>query len=212
MSVKNFKLIPKICRRIYRIIQRKRLKVSDFSIVTNTCIGGVIYHELGQRFLSPTINLTMEDTDFFKFITHLDDYLAKDLRFVSGIANYPTAYLGDLLLYFVHYKTEDEARTSWNNRKERINKDRLYIICSDRPSSNQSITHEMMLSLKNVKCANKVIFSTRQYDDIDYIVHLPKDENGDYVKIYMMDKYPITKFWKWEMKWDYVKWLNEGRI
>ncbi|MCQ2075922.1 MAG: DUF1919 domain-containing protein [Bacteroidaceae bacterium] len=208
--MKEFKLIPKVCRWIYRKIQRRRLKVTDFSIVTNTCIGGVICHELGQRFLSPMVNLTLEDVDFYKFITHLDDYLNQELRFVSGIASYPTAYLGDLLLYFVHYKTEDEARTSWNNRKGRINKDKLYIICSDRPSSNQSVTHEMMLSLKNVKCANKVIFSTRQYDDIDYIVHLPKDKDGDYVKIYMMDKYPVIKFWKWEMKWDYVKWLNEG--
>ena len=110
----------------------------------------------------------------------------------------------------MHYKTEEEAAAKWYERCQRINWDKLYIICSDRPCGKE-VSHEDMLSLKNVKCANKVIFSTRKYDDIDYIVHLPKDPEGDYVKTYMLDKIPVINFWRWEFLWDYVKWLNNGK-
>lgn len=43
----------------YKINQNNRLKlcIENFSIISSNCVGGVITHELGKRFLSPTINL-----------------------------------------------------------------------------------------------------------------------------------------------------------
>ena len=82
-----------------------------------------MYHKLGKKFLSPTINLWMEDPDFFRFVRHLDKYLPQPLRFVQGIDTTPTAYCGDVLIHFNHYKTEEEAEEKWNERKTRINWD-----------------------------------------------------------------------------------------
>ncbi len=202
-------IVRKIYRRIHRFFLRKRLKNKNFTILAPTCIAGVMYHELGQKFLSPTINLWMYDKDFLKFVHNLKDYLSYDLRFVDGIDDTPTAYLNDILIHFNHYHSNEEAKQKWDERKQRVNYDNLFIIMADQPDGGM-ITHEDMLSLKNVPCKGKVVLSVKEYDDIDYIVHLPKDPEKDCVNMYMFDKSPILKRFRWEREWDYVSWLNSG--
>lgn len=200
-------LIRKTYRKISRFIQRWRLNNKNFTILAPTCIAGVIYHELGEQFLSPTINLWMYDKDFLKFVHNLDEYLSYDLKFVSGIDPTPTAYCGDILIHFNHYKTEEDANSKWEERKARINRDNLFIIMADQPDGGV-ITHEDMLSLKDVNCKGKVVFTVKDYDDMDYLVHLPKDPVKDCVNMYMFDKSPILGRYRWERVWDYVRWLN----
>lgn len=202
-------IVRKIYRRIHRFFLRKRLKNKNFTILAPTCIAGVMYHELGQKFLSPTINLWMYDKDFLKFVHNLKDYLSYDLKFVDGIDATPTAYLNDILIHFNHYHSNEEAKQKWDERKQRVNYDNLFIIMADQPDGGV-ITHEDMLSLKNIPCKGKVVLSVKDYDDIDYIVHLPKDPKKDCVNMYMFDKSPILKRYRWERVWDYVSWLNKG--
>ena len=45
------------------------------------CIGGILFHDLGLQFRSPTVNLMMFQTDFAKFVLNMDDYLAQELSF-----------------------------------------------------------------------------------------------------------------------------------
>ena len=142
----------------------------------------------------------------------MDYYLSCPLRFVKVADwDYPAAYCGDILLHFGHDNiTEEYAENKWNERKTRINKDNLFIICSDR-SHEREITYEDIASLKNIPCRGKVVFSTRHYDDIDYIVPLPKADDGDWVNVYMLDKNKFGR-WRWETAWDWVHWLNTGEI
>lgn len=37
--------------------RRSKLKNHDFTIISNTCVGGVITHYVGEQFRSPTVNL-----------------------------------------------------------------------------------------------------------------------------------------------------------
>lgn len=202
-------IVRKIYRKVHRYFLRKRLKNKNFTILAPTCIAGVMYHELGHKFLSPTINLWMYDKDFLKFVHNLKDYLSYDLRFVDGIDDTPTAYLNDILIHFNHYHSNEEAKQKWDERKQRVNYDNLFIIMADQPDGGV-ITHEDMLSLKDIPCKGKVVLSVKDYDDIDYIVHLPKDPEKDCVNMYMFDKSPILKRFRWEREWDYVSWLNSG--
>lgn len=153
----------------------------------------------------------MYENDFYRFVANMRYYLAQPLRFVHGVDPTPTAYLDDILIHFNHYHSDAEAQVKWEERCKRINWDNLFIICSDRADLGP-ITHENMLSLKNIPCRGKVIFSTRTYDDIDYIVPLPQDPNGDYVNTYMFDKSRCTKQYRWEKAWDWVHWLNTGEV
>lgn len=199
----------KLFRFVHRRIQKERLHNHNFSIISPTCIAGVIYHELGQQFLSPTINLWMYDKDFLKFVHNLKEYLSYDLKFVHGIDETPTAYCGDILIHFNHYHSDEEANEKWVERKKRVNFDNLFIIMADQPDGGV-ITHEDMLSLKDVKCKGKIVFTVKDYDDMDYLVHLPKDPVKDCVNMYMFDKSPILGRYRWERVWDYVSWLNKG--
>ena len=49
-------------------INKKRLKNKDFTLLTPNCLAGIIYHNLGLQFSSPTINIQFNDkTEFYKF-------------------------------------------------------------------------------------------------------------------------------------------------
>ena len=202
-------LLYKAYRRVNRFFIRKRLKNKNFSILSPTCIAGVIYHELGHPFLSPTINLWMYDKDFLRFVHNLKHYLSCELHFVQGIDDTPTAWLDDILIHFNHYHSEEEAAVKWYERAKRVNYDNLFIIMADQPDGGV-ITHEDMLSLKGIPCKGKIIFSVKDYNDVPYIVRLPKDPQKECVNMYMFDKSRILKRYRWEQKWDYVKWLNKG--
>ena len=188
-------IIRKIYRKIHRYFLRRRLQNRDFTILAPTCIAGIIYHELGLQFASPTINLWMYDKDFLKFVHNLQHYLDASLRFVEGIDSTPAAYLDDILIHFNHYHSEEEARTKWEERKKRIHLDNLYIIMADQPDGGVS---------------NRMVFTIRDFPDLDYTMHLPKDPDKECVNMYMFDKSPILGRFRWEREWDYVKWLNNG--
>lgn len=206
----DYGFLQKTYRKLFRFFQRNRLQNRNFTILAPTCIAGVIYHELGEQFNSPTINLWMYDKDFLKFVHNLKDYLSYELEFVHGIDKTPTAYCGDILIHFNHYASDEEAREKWEERKKRVNYDNLFIIMADQPDGGV-ITHEDMLSLKDIPCRGKVVFSVKEYDDIDYIVHLPKDPVKACVNMYMFDKSKVLGRYRWEREWNYLKWINGSK-
>lgn len=203
-----FKYTRKIYRKLHRYFLRKRLKNKDFTILAPTCIAGVMYHELGKQFMSPTINLWMYDKDFLKFVHNLKEYLSYELEFVHGIDKTPTAYLKDILIHFNHYHSDEEAREKWNERKKRVNYDNLYIIMADQPDGGV-ITKEDVESLRDVPCKNKMVFTIKDYPHLDYVMKLPKDPDKECVNMYMFDKSKILARYRWEREWDFVSWLNK---
>ena len=64
---------------------RKRLVNKDFTIIASNCTAGILYHELGLKFLSPTINLYMEGDDFVKFCTNINYYLNVEMSQVEPL-------------------------------------------------------------------------------------------------------------------------------
>ena len=67
--------------RFLAVQKRKRkLKNHKFSIICNTCIGGVISHSLGEQFRSPTVNLVIYEYEFITFCQHLKEYSECDVE------------------------------------------------------------------------------------------------------------------------------------
>lgn len=98
MDVKTVGIANKIIEiynYYYHTKLRKRLKNNEFSIISDTCVGGIIYHRLGLQFSSPTINLGIgEDVDsFIDFVENLYDYSKSRLIFQHDCPRYPTAVL-----------------------------------------------------------------------------------------------------------------------
>lgn len=71
----QLKSIIKKYSRIHKDnMDRKRLIDSDFTIFASNCIGGIIYHNLGLKFLSPTVNLWIEPEDYISMLSDPKDY------------------------------------------------------------------------------------------------------------------------------------------
>lgn len=124
---------------------RKRLKNPGVTIISVNCVGGILYHDLGLPFLSPTINLFMKSAEFIKFCENIDYYLNID-KFeecldpdIKEDRKYPVALLGDLYLYLVHYNNIKEAQEKWDRRKARVNINNIVILASDREGMNQNL-------------------------------------------------------------------------
>lgn len=184
----------------------ERYKGKNPTIISCNCIGGIIYNELNLQFLSPTINLYMNCEDFIKFCENMEYYLSLEIKEYNGDIEreYPLGMLDDLLLYFVHYKSLDEAREKWNSRKKRMNMDNIFIIANDRDGFNI----ELLNRFSKLPYKNKKIFTHLPYDGYTDVVYLKGYENEEQIEGLMHrtkgGHYLIDQF-------DWVEWLNNER-
>ena len=169
-------IIKNACNRIYDLKRRRyltkkfsNLDNKDFTIFSCNCTGGVLYHDLNMKFLSPTINMYMVCEDFIKFCENPKHYLSLEMEEYKGdiVRDYPIATLGDITLFLVHYESIGEAAKKWNRRKARINWDNIFVIGTDRDGFNEELSNRFdLLPYK------KVLFT-----------HLPDDNpNHFYIK------------------------------
>ncbi|MCI8661567.1 MAG: DUF1919 domain-containing protein [Lachnospiraceae bacterium] len=107
---------------------------SRVSIIANNCWGGTAYHALGMRFLSPFINMFLNDADYIRLLRNLKYYLGLKLRFVQEGYNpvlertYPVCRLDDVELHFNHYINMQEVEEKWYGRIRRLNWENLFIM------------------------------------------------------------------------------------
>lgn len=178
---------------------RSKINNKDISIICSTCMGGVIYHNLGMEFLSPTINLYMSNLDFVKFACNLKEYCSADLEFYKSEHPFPVAHLKDITIYFNHSKSDAEAANDWNRRKQRINYDNLYLIFYYR----EGYTLEQIREIEAAQC-KKVAVLTHKPLDLEYAVYIKG--NGNPTQNFLeKDRFGIMSF---EKEWDFVSWLN----
>ena len=186
---------------------REMLKNKDISIISMNCTGGVLSHDLGLQFKSPTVNMFFRSEDFIKFCENLEYYLSID-EFVKcndpliiEERTYPIAYLGDLTLFLVHYRSVEEAQEKWNERKKRIDPSNIVIMNTDR----EGMTDELKDRFERLPY-RKVMFT-----------HLPDDKHPScfYIKGYEDSSCVgiVTDHDTWDGKrpidqFDYVRFLN----
>ena len=79
MNSSLFHILQYVKRKVIIPINRMRLHNSNFTIISNNCAGGIMYHDLGERFNSPTVNLMFYASDFFTFLENLHEALESDV-------------------------------------------------------------------------------------------------------------------------------------
>lgn len=199
VKIKN--IITKLKLKHETKVRRKKLKNTDFSIISNNCWSSFIYQKYGLKYMSPTAGLYILGDDFVKFCSRLDWYLEQKLIFIkwedatyyNSIKNetpYPVAQLGDIEIYFMHYATEEEAENKWYRRAKRINKDKLIFKLSQR----EKCAKEDIIKFINLPLKNKVCFA---YDDVPGVVLIPE------LKGWVGDEQPIV-----EKYYDEVELIN----
>lgn len=173
------------------------------SILCSTCIGGMIYNNLGLRFLTPTINLWCTAEDLSKIAGNPEKYFSQDIEFIHNDPDYnynhPVGRIDDAVIYFTHYKTEKEAASKWYERRERFNYDNVYIITDDKGLSAQG--RQRLIKSKHKRL---IIFSAAD----------SCDEYGFVFKCYkngVLGHYSVrglSGMAAFEKEFDYAAWLS----
>ena len=150
----------------YVLKLRKRLKNKSVSIVSNNCIGGILYHDLGLKFNSPTINTLIYGDEFIEFINNLKEYIDCELVYDETSKEYPIGILSSIdkksiHIHFLHNNTFEEAKSNWDRRKGRIDYNNLFIIYEHFNKFDNSIIEEF-----DKINYPKVVFTHRKFKNI----------------------------------------------
>ena len=87
--------IGRISRKIWRNkYERSKLINTDFTIFSQNCIGGIMYHDLGLQFRSPTVNMLFSSKDFIQFMKYIYWYLEQEITFIQTDTSYQVGLLG----------------------------------------------------------------------------------------------------------------------
>ncbi len=188
------------------------------SLLTQNCIGGVMYNMLGQQFSSPTVNMFIEEDNFVKFAENPGYYLSLDAELfcenytdpLDNNIHYPVISVADIKLCCLHYKTCSEACEAYNRRRKRFHPDNYVIIANtwNLKDNRDSI-------LKVLKLKNSIVFGNlKGFDEYKNYVFLKAQEyHYDHRMIVRPDltsRYKSTgkkvfeveypKIWKWLAK------------
>lgn len=188
-------------------VQERSKDLPPFTLLTSDCMAGLIYHTMGRQFLSPTINMSIKDSDFLKLLSDFEYYFIHDIEFVDS-SHYPIGYIGDgekrIKISFEHFKTNEAAREKWYSRKERITNN-IYVVVADQNLSDEQISvfksldshlavkRKIMFTWNPEHADNKEIFCVKQYgrDRIKNWSKMRRDGFRDY-----------------EVFFDYIAWLK----
>lgn len=184
------------------IIPLLDLPSTNFTIISDNCIAGVIYQQLGLPYLTPFVGLFILPEDYYKLTKNLYYYMSQEILFDEELAwfskgnyYYPVGHLGDVTIHFLHYKTNEEARSKWNRRKNRMNWSNIYF----KFDNNDSPTKELLQKIDRLPYHNKIILVHRDLQLINQVI-IPSDESA--TEVGWVDD-PLQKF-------DVIKWLKNG--
>ena len=114
----------------------RQLQESKLSIFVRDCFGGILSHTLGLPFLSPFVNMFLNELEYIRFLRSPRVYMEEKLIFQKTAFeknlqfDYPIYTLGNISLHMNHYKNFDEAVAKWEERKKRINWYNLFVTMS----------------------------------------------------------------------------------
>lgn len=153
-----------------RFISKLKNKITnkDISIISNNCIGGVLYHDLGIRFNSPTINTLIYGNEFVYFANNLKYYISINLvlhdntNYPIGILKSDNPNLPDIYIHFLHDNDFEIAKQNWNRRKQRVNYNNLIIIYEHFNKTSTSVLQDY----NSINCDKKIAFTHKKFKNI----------------------------------------------
>jgi len=191
-------------RKKYQDNLRKRFTNQDITIISQNCLGGIMYHDLGLRFSSPTVNMYFESKDFLKFLKKIEYYLNANMYLIEqSTYNFPVIMLDDIKIYAVHYKSFEEFQESWKRRVKRVNLQRLYIIMTQRDGCSEDDIAEF----DSLPYKNKIIFVNKVMPDIKSSCYIEQTKNlNNRNEVTDLTRY--ISFFSGKRYMDYFDWVN----
>lgn len=175
----------------------------DFTIISNNCVGGLIYKQFGLPYRTPFVGLFILPEDYYKLTKNFRYYMEQDIVFDEELLApawthevYPLGHLGDIEIHFLHYDSVEEARSKWNRRKARMNWDNLYFKFDNKDAASEEVLEKM----DQLPYQNKLILVHRPYEHLKNQYVIP---NQDHLSEVAVINDPMNTF-------DVVSWLKKG--
>lgn len=197
-------LIRRAERKWYLSRKRRKLKNKAPSILSSNCNGAMILHDMGCRFNTPTVNLYILPEDFLRFLENPRRYLtAVPQQKQDKEHAFPVGTVEDIIVYFMHYSSFEEARDKWVERSARVDMQQVFVMMTDQ----NGCTEEQIARFDALPYKNKVIFTHKPYPAYKSSCYIKGFENQKEVGV-LSDNKP--GFWKrrWLDDFDYVRFLN----
>lgn len=186
---------------------RAQMTNTTMTFLCPNCLGGILFHDLGLQFRSPTVNLMMEQQDFVRFVLHMDEYLAKDFEFFDHPEySFPCAHLGDITVHFTHFKTKEDALAKWQARSARIDRSNMFIFALER----DALTYEDIAALGNLSVRGIAVFTAHEYPNLPYTIYLPELSKDGRIEANVLQKSYKDDSRLYEKYFDFVRWFNEA--
>ncbi len=211
LNTKPFILIRNIREKKFLNSLRLQNKNINPTIVANNCIAGIIYHNLGLKFASPTINLFFKE-DFVKFAKDFEYYSKCDIVETKiGGVEYPVGRLvpnddmhDEIIVHFRHYKTFEQAKSKWIERYNRVNYDNIFFIYE---FYDDIYDEKLVYEFEEIPY-KKVILTHKKIDGLknDFVLTCYK-ENKPVAKVF---RYKGLSGKRYLDEFDYVSFLNNS--
>ena len=117
----------------FKLEKYRKLQRSQLSIFAMNCFGGLISNMLALPFRSPTINMFFTYQEYLRLLraprVYMEENLVlkKTIFYEPGKYYYPVFTLGNVDIFMNHYPDFDEAKSKWNERKQKINWYNLFV-------------------------------------------------------------------------------------
>lgn len=167
-------------RRIpYQMWLRRRVTNRKFLLLSSGCNGGLLLHDLGMPFNTPTVNMAFFSFD--KFCADLEHYLSltpKPVPVPEG--HFPIVMLGDIRIEGTHYRDYEDFLDCWNRRLARFNALRqegyeiLLMTTEDNLSKTDGLERYFSLPFR------KVCFTPDPGRQGEGFVYIPRREKNGY--------------------------------
>ncbi len=164
----------KVRRKLFAKKRQKKLKNTDFTIISNNCWGGMIYESYNLRKNTPTVGLYFYAEDYIKFLKNLKKNLNTKLTFINPSESkwkelfmsdkrsgtFPIGKINDIEIFFLHYKSAKEAKEKWERRCKRVNFENLIVKFNDQNMcTEQDVKEFFKLPFKN-----KIFFTVKNWN------------------------------------------------
>lgn len=208
MKLYYFKKVRNYFRSLYYKYKRGQLKNTAPTLITSDCFGGIAYHNLGLQFRSPTINLYFSKKDFIVFCNDIPSFFEAELvEEKDDTVSFPVGILvsgeNKVRLNFMHYKTFEEAKEKWDERKQRVDFSNIHVIqIIDRA------TAEDIANFETIPYEKKMLITSENVTNSKYVVEhkILKSKNHSHGQILT---YPnALSLRRYMDRIDYVKFLN----
>lgn len=209
------KLLRKARHMSYRLRNRNR----DFTLISQNCVGGVIYSSLGLEFCSPTINMFIPGDSFVKLVDRPEHYFSVTPtpvcdEYVDPIdpsIRYPIIAVDDVQLHCLHSHSCAEAISDWERRKKRINLSNVFVIAN---TWNFRGCEDQIKNLLSCRYPTVIFTNEQHYHGEQFIVleesFWQLDQRG-ILRPNITDFMPHSHKRYFEEKFDFVRWLNQRK-